>query len=123
MFVPLIPSVAYTYSQAGQERFRTLSTSFYRGAHGVILVYDISSRASFLSLEKWFEEAEMNTVSNVALYLVGSRLHPNWQSFAVHNIDLGTGWDQARQIGQRAGRLPGRGSSAGRRARGEILRG
>lgn len=57
--------------QAGQERFRTLSTSFYRGAHGVILVYDISSRASFLTLDKWFEEAKAaNTVEGVLLYLV-----------------------------------------------------
>ncbi|KXX81736.1 Ras-related protein Rab-18 [Madurella mycetomatis] len=62
------------YDTAGQERFRTLSTSFYRGGHGVILVYDISSRASFLALDKWFEEAEANTTEDVVLYLVGSKL-------------------------------------------------
>ncbi|KAK0720485.1 ribosomal S3Ae family-domain-containing protein [Lasiosphaeris hirsuta] len=60
--------------KAGQERFRTLSTSFYRGAHGVLLVYDISSRASFLTMERWFDEAEANTVEAVALYLVGAKL-------------------------------------------------
>ncbi|KAK4171695.1 putative ras-related protein rab-18 [Triangularia setosa] len=57
-----------------KERFRTLSTSFYRGAHGVLLVYDISTRASFLSMERWFNEAEANTVEGVALYLVGAKL-------------------------------------------------
>lgn len=62
------------FDTAGQERFRTLSTSFYRGAHGVVLVYDISSRASFLTMERWFEEAETNTVDGVALYLVGAKL-------------------------------------------------
>ncbi|KAK1760740.1 ras family-domain-containing protein [Echria macrotheca] len=62
------------FDTAGQERFRTLSTSFYRGAHGVILVYDISSRASFLTMERWFDEAEANTAEGVALYLVGSKL-------------------------------------------------
>lgn len=60
--------------QAGQERFRTLSTSFYRGAHAVLLVYDISSRASFLTMERWFEEVHNNTVPEVALYLVGTKL-------------------------------------------------
>jgi len=35
------------WDTAGQERFRTLTSSYYRGAHGVILVYDVSSRASF----------------------------------------------------------------------------
>ncbi|KAK3399000.1 P-loop containing nucleoside triphosphate hydrolase protein [Sordaria brevicollis] len=62
------------FDTAGQERFRTLSTSFYRGAHGVILVYDISNRASFLSMERWFDEATANTVEDVALYLVGAKL-------------------------------------------------
>ncbi|KAK0626666.1 ras family-domain-containing protein [Immersiella caudata] len=62
------------FDTAGQERFRTLSTSFYRGAHGVLLVYDVSSRASFLTMERWFDEAEANTGEGVALYLVGAKL-------------------------------------------------
>ncbi|KAJ8110918.1 hypothetical protein ONZ43_g5748 [Nemania bipapillata] len=60
--------------QAGQERFRTLSTSYYRGAHGVILVYDVSSKKSFLSMEKWFDEARLNANPDAVLYLVGSKL-------------------------------------------------
>lgn len=59
---------------AGQERFRTLSNSYYRGAHGVILVYDISNRDSFLAMERWFEEAESNAIPGAVLYLVGSKL-------------------------------------------------
>jgi Ras-related protein Rab-18 len=55
---------------AGQERFRTLSNSYYRGAHGVILVYDISNRESFLAMERWFEEAESNAIPGAVLYLV-----------------------------------------------------
>ncbi|KAI0012805.1 ras-domain-containing protein [Xylariaceae sp. FL0662B] len=61
-------------SQAGQERFRTLSTSYYRGAHGVILVYDISSRKSFLAMEKWIDEARSNASPDAVIYLVGSKL-------------------------------------------------
>lgn len=59
---------------AGQERFRTLSNSYYRNAHGVILVYDISNRESFLAMERWFEEAESNAMPGTVLYLVGSKL-------------------------------------------------
>jgi len=59
---------------AGQERFRTLSNSYYRGAHGVILVYDISNRESFLAMERWFEEAESNAMPGAVMYLVGSKL-------------------------------------------------
>jgi GTPase SAR1 family protein len=59
-----------TKSQAGQERFRTLSTSYYRGAHGVILVYDISNKKSFLGMEKWIDEARANASPEAVLYLV-----------------------------------------------------
>ena len=59
---------------AGQERFRTLSNSYYRGAHGVILVYDISNRESFLAMERWFEEAETNAIPGAVMYLVGSKM-------------------------------------------------
>lgn len=62
------------FDTAGQERFRTLSTSFYRGAHGVLLVYDISSKGSFQTMEKWFLEAETYTVEGAALFLVGAKL-------------------------------------------------
>ncbi|KAH9221836.1 ras-related protein rab-like protein-18 [Leptodontidium sp. 2 PMI_412] len=59
---------------AGQERFRTLSNSYYRGAHGVILVYDISNRDSFLAMERWFDEVESNAQPGAVTYLVGAKL-------------------------------------------------
>ncbi|KXJ92890.1 P-loop containing nucleoside triphosphate hydrolase protein [Microdochium bolleyi] len=62
------------FDTAGQERYRTLSTSYYRGAHGVIVVYDISNRKSFLSLDRWIEEARSNASENAVIYLVGTKL-------------------------------------------------
>lgn len=35
------------WDTAGQERFRALTTSYYRGAHGVILVYDVNEQSSY----------------------------------------------------------------------------
>ncbi|CZT05157.1 related to GTP-binding protein rab18a [Rhynchosporium graminicola] len=59
---------------AGQERFRTLSNSYYRGAQGIILVYDISNRESFLSMSRWFDEVENNAQPGAVTYLVGAKL-------------------------------------------------
>ncbi|CCU77509.1 GTP-binding protein rab18a [Blumeria hordei DH14] len=58
---------------AGQERFRSLSKSYYRNAHGIMLVYDISNRQSFLSLDSWFEEVAENAVPGAITYLVGCK--------------------------------------------------
>uniref|UniRef100_A0A1B0CHW2 Uncharacterized protein n=2 Tax=Lutzomyia longipalpis TaxID=7200 RepID=A0A1B0CHW2_LUTLO len=38
------------WDTAGQERFRTITQSYYRSANGVIIVYDITKRSSFLNL-------------------------------------------------------------------------
>lgn len=38
---------------AGQERFRTAVASYYRGASGVILVYDVTNRESFQNIAYW----------------------------------------------------------------------
>merc|ERR1711936_121238 len=34
------------WDTAGQERFRTIVSTYYRGAHGIIVVYDVTDRQS-----------------------------------------------------------------------------
>ncbi|EGR28543.1 rab gtpase, putative [Ichthyophthirius multifiliis] len=44
------------WDTAGQERFQSLGGAFYRGADCCVLVYDITNKKSFESLESWKEE-------------------------------------------------------------------
>lgn len=45
------------WDTAGQERFRTLTSSYYMGAHGVILVYDCTKTESLTNLfTQWMTE-------------------------------------------------------------------
>eukprot|EP00456_Euglypha_rotunda_P079033 TRINITY_DN7581_c0_g1_i25.p1 TRINITY_DN7581_c0_g1~~TRINITY_DN7581_c0_g1_i25.p1 ORF type:complete len:336 (+),score=66.93 TRINITY_DN7581_c0_g1_i25:118-1008(+) len=48
------------WDTAGQEKFRTLTSSYYRGAHGIMVVYDVTSRTSFENVSMWLEEIERN---------------------------------------------------------------
>ena len=60
---------------AGQERFRTLTPSYYRGAQGVILVYDVTSRASFTKLDMWLNELQTYANrTNIVKMLVGNKI-------------------------------------------------
>ncbi|XP_011498799.1 PREDICTED: putative Rab-43-like protein ENSP00000330714 isoform X1 [Ceratosolen solmsi marchali] len=61
------------WDTAGQERFRTITQSYYRSANGVILVYDITKRSTFLSLQRWIDEIRRYTSSHVLLILVGNK--------------------------------------------------
>jgi GTPase SAR1 and related small G proteins len=43
---------------AGQERFRTLTTAYYRGAMGILLMYDVTNLESFQHLNYWLKNIE-----------------------------------------------------------------
>lgn len=45
-------------SQLGQERFRSITKSYYRNSIGVLLVYDITNHASFEHIPLWMMEAK-----------------------------------------------------------------
>lgn len=40
---------------AGQERFNSITSAYYRSAKGIILVYDITKKESFDDLPKWMK--------------------------------------------------------------------
>ena len=47
------------WDTAGQERFRTLTNAYYRGAQGILLVYDVTNEDSFTHLSTWLDEVDM----------------------------------------------------------------
>ncbi|CAE6459749.1 unnamed protein product [Rhizoctonia solani] len=56
-----------------QERFRSLIPSYIRDSSVVITVYDITNRASFMSIGKWIDEVRSERPSNVMIVLVGNK--------------------------------------------------
>ena len=60
------------WDSAGQERFRNITTSYYRNCGGIIIVYDITRRDTFQKVTEWIEEVRKNT-NNVPLLLVGNK--------------------------------------------------
>ncbi|KYQ88373.1 Rab GTPase [Tieghemostelium lacteum] len=63
------------WDTAGQEKFRALISSYYRGAHGIILTYDVTKRDSFNNLQYWLNEIEtFSTRPNVVKLLVANKI-------------------------------------------------
>jgi len=61
------------WDTAGQESYRGLTQLFFRGAEIIILVYDITSKKTFESLDEWYEISE-DTINNEHVYgIVGNK--------------------------------------------------
>jgi Ras-related protein Rab-1A len=60
------------WDTACQERFRAITNSYYRGANGFIVVYDINNRESFNNVEKWMGEIRRYADKYVSILLVGN---------------------------------------------------
>lgn len=58
---------------AGQERFRTITTAYYRGAMGIMLVYDVTNDKSFENIKNWIRNIEENASADVEKMLLGNK--------------------------------------------------
>jgi Ras-related protein Rab-1A len=61
------------WDTAGQERFRTITNSYYRGAHGIIIVYDVTDRESYENIKIWLAEIDKYAKDDVCKLLVGNK--------------------------------------------------
>ena len=61
------------WDTAGQERFRTITSAYYRGAHGIIVVFDVTDQESFNNVKQWLHEIDRYACQNVKKLLVGNK--------------------------------------------------
>jgi len=61
------------YDTAGQERFRSLARNYIRKANGILLIYDISDKSTFININKWMENIEDEIDTKLPIILVGNK--------------------------------------------------
>lgn len=61
------------WDTAGQEKFKTIVSAYYRGSHGIILVYDVCDNISFKNLKYWLDEIKKCGDKEVISVLVGNK--------------------------------------------------
>ncbi|CAH2049927.1 unnamed protein product [Thlaspi arvense] len=54
-------------------RYRAITSAYYRGAVGALLVYDITRHVTFENVERWLKELRGHTDSNIVIMLVGNK--------------------------------------------------
>jgi len=64
---------AQIWDTAGQEKYRAITSAYYRGAVGALLVYDITRASTFDHLERWLNELLDHADKNIVVMLVGNK--------------------------------------------------
>lgn len=62
------------WDTAGQERFRSITKNYYRGAHGILILFDVTSARSFDNMRNWVTQVKENSSNAVTIYVVGTKI-------------------------------------------------
>ena len=62
------------WDTAGQDRFRSITKNYYKGAHGIILIYDVTARKTFDNVKAWVEQIREEVSDKVSIILVGNKI-------------------------------------------------
>ena len=62
------------WDTAGQDRFRAITKNYYKSAHGVILIYDITSIQTFENVKGWITQIREEAPPNIVIYIVGNKI-------------------------------------------------
>ena len=65
------------WDTAGEERYKSITSVYYKGAKGAFIVYDITSRKSFNNVDKWIEEIKEKTSKDIKLIVIGNKTDLN----------------------------------------------
>ena len=61
------------WDTAGHEAFQSITRTYYRGAAGALLVYDITRRDTYVHLVKWLSELKENAPKDITIILIGNK--------------------------------------------------
>jgi Ras-related protein Rab-11A len=64
---------AQIWDTVGQERYRAITSAYYRGVVGALLVYDITKNVTFDNVKWWLQELRDHVDSNIVIMLVGNK--------------------------------------------------
>ena len=75
------------WDTAGQDRFRAITKNYYKGANGIILIYDVTNLQTFENVKNWITQIREEANKNVVIFLAGNKADLPEESRAVQKED------------------------------------
>ena len=64
---------AQIWDTAGQERYKAITSAYYKGAKGAFIVYDITRKSSFESIDRWINDVTAVADKKITIVLIGNK--------------------------------------------------
>jgi small GTP-binding protein len=61
------------WDTAGQEKYHSVTKAYYRGAHGILVVFDLSKRDTFQQVKRWIDSILDSSSKTIDIVLVGNK--------------------------------------------------
>ena len=61
------------WDTAGEERYRSITSAYYKGAKGAFIVYDITRKSTFDNIDKWISDLKLNGDQNICIVILGNK--------------------------------------------------
>ena len=75
------------WDTAGKDRFRAITKNYYKGANGIILIYDVTNLQTFENVKNWITQIREEANKNVVIFLAGNKADLPEESRAVQKED------------------------------------
>ena len=64
---------AQIWDTAGQERYKAITSAYYKGAKGAFVVYDITRKSSYESIDKWVNDLKATADKKLTIVIIGNK--------------------------------------------------
>ena len=62
------------WDTAGQDRYRTIAKNYYKGSHGILLLYDITKVNSFENIREWIKDIREEVYEKAIIFIIGNKI-------------------------------------------------
>ena len=62
------------WDTAGQDKYRTIAKNYYKGSHGILLLYDITKQSSFDNIREWIRDIKEEVSEKAIIFLIGNKI-------------------------------------------------
>ena len=62
------------WDTAGQDRYRTIAKNYYKGSHGILLLYDVTKLSSFENIREWIKDIKEEVYEKAIIFLIGNKI-------------------------------------------------